>query len=172
MEELEKTYLLKFVPVGLENAETKEVLDIYLPSTSDHAVLRIRKSGTKYEITKKVPVVQGDASRHLETTIPLTEEEYGELSTLSGKRVRKIRYFFEKDGSNFEIDVFKDGLDGLVLVDIEFATIAEKDAFAIPDFCLVDVTQEKFIAGGMLCGKSYADIQEDLNRFDYKKVTM
>ena len=167
MEELEKTYLLKFVPLGLENATTNEVLDIYLPSTAAHAVLRIRKSGAKYEMTKKVPVVEGDASRQLETTIPLTEEEYTELATLPGKRIRKIRYYFEQNGNNFEVDVFKDTLEGLVLVDIEFTTIAEKGAFGMPDFCLVDITQEKFIAGGMLCGKSYSDITENLDRFKY-----
>ena len=36
-------------------------------------------------------------------------------------------------------------------------SIEEKDAFVAPDFCLVEVTQELFIAGGMLCGKRYAD---------------
>lgn len=39
-----------------------------------------------------------------------------------------------------------------------------------PDFCLVDVTQETFLAGGMLCGKRYADIEAGLDRFGYRKI--
>ena len=40
----------------------------------------------------------------------------------------------------------------------------------MPDFCLADVTQEKFIAGGMICGKSYEDIEKELKRFNYVKL--
>ena len=49
-------------------------------------------------------------------------------------------------------------------------TIAEKDSFVMPEFCLVDVTQEKFGAGGMLAGKSYEDIEQHLKRFGYVKL--
>jgi CYTH domain-containing protein len=68
------------------------------------------------------------------------------------------------------VDVFRDALDGLVLVDFEFETEAEKDEFPMPDFCLVEVTQEEFLAGGMLCGKSYDDIASDLSRFGYGRI--
>jgi CYTH domain-containing protein len=165
MEELELTYLLKYPPEGLKNSPSKELLDIYISP-----VLRIRKAGNKMELTKKVPIMEGDASRHMETTLSLSDEEYIELSQLPGKRVRKIRYSYEQSGTDFEIDVFQDGLKGLVLVDIEFDSVEKKDAFRIPDFCLVDITQEKFIAGGMLCGKTYTDIEKDLKRFGYQSV--
>jgi len=61
-------------------------------------------------------------------------------------------------------------LKGLILVDFEFDKMEEKDSFDMPDFCLVDITQEVFIAGGMLCGKSYEDIEEYLKRFGYIKL--
>ena len=69
-----------------------------------------------------------------------------------------------------EIDVFQGALKGLVLVDVEFETVEEKDAFEMPEFCLVEVTQEEFIAGGMLCGKSYEDIEEGLKRYNYSRI--
>jgi len=172
MEELEKTYLIKYIPDGLMAADKKELLDIYLPAHSEHSVLRIRRSGDTYEITKKESVVAGDFSRQLETTIPLTVEEYGDLSLLPGKRVHKIRHYFTQDGVNFEIDVFQDGLSGLVLVDVEFEKMEQKDALHLPEFCLADVTQEGFIAGGVLCGKVYADIEKDLEKFNYKPVSL
>ncbi len=66
--------------------------------------------------------------------------------------------------------MFQGDLKGLVVVDFEFDSIEEKDSFEMPDFCLVDVTQEDFIAGEMICGKFYEDIESELNRFDYKKL--
>ncbi len=169
MEELERTYLLKEFPPNLEKASSKEMLDIYLPASSDHPHLRIRKSGDKHEITNKQPVAEGDSSRQIEQTIPLTPEEYTDLTAVPGKRIEKNRYFYEEAGQVYEIDVFKGALSGLVLVDVEFQSVEEKDDFKAPSWCLVEVTQEKFIAGGMLCGKSYADIKNDLARFQYKR---
>lgn len=169
--ELELTYLAKSLPAGMATAQRKEMMDIYIPATSPHPTLRIRKNGEKYEITKKEPIVDGDSSRQLETTIPLRPEEFAELSQLSGKLVAKTRYLYQENNINYEIDVFTGSLTGLVLIDVEFATPEEKSKFTPPEWCLVEVTQEKFVAGGMLCGKKYADIEVDLKRFNYQKLT-
>ena len=40
----------------------------------------------------------------------------------------------------------------------------------IPNFCLAEVTQEEFTAGGMLCGKSYEEIEPRLRGFGYSKL--
>ncbi len=168
--ELERTYLASGLPEGLDSCENKEILDIYLPGSSRHPTLRIRKNGGKYEMTKKEPVNEGDKSQQLEQTIPLTEEEFGDLSSVEGKRISKTRYVYDYKGHTAEIDIFNGGLKGLVLVDFEFKDEKEKDAFATPDFCLCEVTQEEFIAGGMLCGKRYEDIEADLSKFSYKRL--
>lgn len=42
----------------------------------------------------------------------------------------------------------------------------------MPEFCLADVTQDAFIAGGMLAGKSFKDIEKDLGKFNYQKITV
>ncbi len=169
-EEFELTYLAKDLPVGLLDSPVKEILDIYIPANADHAILRIRKSGDKYEITKKVPAVGTDSSHQIENTIPLTLEEFADLSTLPGKRVRKLRYYYREDETEYEIDVFQDGLSGLVVVDVEFSSNEEKAKFVPPIWVLADVTQEKFIAGGVLCGKSYINIEEQLLKYNYKKI--
>lgn len=41
--------------------------------------------------------------------------------------------------------------------------------FLAPDIALADVTQEDFIAGGLLAGKTYNDISAELGRFNYTK---
>jgi hypothetical protein len=42
----------------------------------------------------------------------------------------------------------------------------------MPDFCLTDITREEFVAGGMLCGKKYEDIDNELKRFGYERLTL
>jgi CYTH domain-containing protein len=171
MEEIERTYLPKTLPDGIENAPRREILDIYIPATAEHPTLRIRSAGEKYEITKKEPIYEKDSSRHLETTIPLSKEEFEELARLKGKRTRKTRYDYRENGIHYEIDIFRDGLAGLVLVDIEFNSSEEKNAFVPPEWCRAEVTQEEFLAGGMVCGKRYANLQAQLDKFGYKKIT-
>jgi len=167
--EQEKTYLAKFLPEDLDKYPKKEIVDIYYPKEAVHAVLRLRKNGSKYELTKKTDIGD-DKSQKLEQTVPLDENEYLALAHASGKKVSKVRYYYPYQGLTAEIDVFQDELSGLVEVDFEFNDIGKLKEFEIPDFCLVDVTNEDFAAGGMLCGKSYSDIEGELERVGYKKI--
>ena len=174
MIEIEKTYLAKYLPDNLKNYEYKEIVDIYLPTEHEHPTLRIRKTGDSFEMTKKEPVKGRDSSRQLEQTITLREDEYRELAAnIKGKRFRKLRYRYpHNNGLTAEFDVFQDDLKGLVIIDFEFETVEAKDNFPMPDFCLADVTQEKFIAGGMLCGKKYQDIEKELEKYNYQKLSL
>ena len=167
--ELEKTYLAKHLPERFERCSSKEIKDIYIPKESEHSVLRIRQNGDKFEITKKQPAQGADSSEQYEHTISLTKEEFSALEQVQGKKVRKIRYYHDHFGIQAEIDIFQDELSGLVLVDFEFSNKEDKDNFKMPEFCLVDITQDKCFAGGMLCGKSYGDIENHLNELGYKK---
>jgi CYTH domain-containing protein len=170
MIEREKTFLAKYLPDGLGTCRQLELLDVYLPISSKHPKLRIRKRGDKLEITKKTLLNPDDASTQVEQTIALSVDEFDELSKINGKRIRKIRYYYDYNGRCVEFDVFQDDLKGLVLVDVEFETSEEQHKFTIPNFCLTEVTQEDFLAGGMLCGKKYTDIINDLNRLNYRAI--
>ena len=168
--ELELTFLAKELPESIKTAKPTRIVDIYIPDTPEHSHLRLRQKGEKYEITKKTPVVEGNASEQIEQTISLTREEFFALSSCSKKRVAKDRYTVEIEGRVAEIDVFIDELKGLVLIDFEFSTVDEKSAFKTPSVVLADVTQEDFIAGGLLAGKTYSDIASELERFNYRRV--
>ena len=170
--ELELTYLARLVPEGLENCPSKLIVDVYYPPERDHASLRIRQRGDHYEITKKVMANGTDSSHQLEHTIELDEAEFKALTAAPGKRVAKRRYLYDYQGRTAEVDVFEGDLAGLVEVDFEFDDRDDQLAFQMPDFCLADVTQEAFAAGGKLAGKSYADIQTDLARYGYQPLHM
>lgn len=168
--ELELTYLAKELPRDLASKPNKLLVDVYYPSEDPHPLLRIRQKGDTYEITKKVMANGTDSSHMLEHTIQLTAEEFAALTAAPGKRVAKRRYDYEYQGRKAEIDVFEGELSGLVVVDFEFTDRDDQLAFQMPNFCLADVTQEAFIAGGKLAGKSYADISADLDRYGYQKL--
>ncbi len=170
--ELEQTYLARIIPNGLASCPSKLIVDVYYPADRDHASLRIRQRGDHYEITKKVMAHGTDSSHMLEHTIELDEEEYKGLTQNPGKHVAKRRYLYQFEGHTAEVDVFEGDLAGLVEVDFEFTDRDEQLAFQMPDFCLADVTQEAFAAGGKLAGKRYADIQSDLEKYGYKPLKM
>ena len=67
--ELERTFLLKNKPKGLNKCKFLEIIDIYLPAKVEHPILRIRKSGDRYAITKKEPISGTDSSEQSEKTI-------------------------------------------------------------------------------------------------------
>ena len=170
MKELELTYLAKYIPEGLLNCSSKRIIDRYIPAEIDHPVIRLRKAGEKMELTKKEPINGSDSSFQLEQTILLTQEEYLMFEKIPAKVVTKIRYNYPYQDRMVEFDIFEEDLSGLVLVDVEFESHKEKENFLIPKFCLVEVTQEKFTAGGMLAGKKFEDIQVELSKFEYIKL--
>ncbi len=171
MIELEKTFLAKSLPSSLSSCPTKEIIDIYIPEQFEHPKIRIRQNGHKFEITKKEPL-EDNPSEMLEQTINITLEEFNQLQKLPGKKIHKIRYLYNHDGQTAEFDIFQDKLYGLVIIDFEFDSIDKKTAFTMPEFCLCDITKEQFTAGGMICGKSYEDIENKLDSFGYKKLSL
>lgn len=168
--ELELTYLAKFLPKEVEGESCEEMLDIYIPKYSDFPVLRLRKKGKKFEITKKIPLNHGDYSSHIEHTIPLTLEEFEALKGSSSRTVSKIRFKAMIDGFKSEVDVFQRELQGLVLIDFEFGSEKDMQNFQPPDCCLVDVTQEREILGGQLAGKKYDDLRLWLAQKKYESI--
>lgn len=166
--EHELTYLAKNLPENIDQYPHKLIEDIYFPAEAVHPRLRIRRQDDSYAITRKTPLDASDAGAQQEENTIIDADEYSALAAGRGRSLSKIRYLMPYKGLTAEIDIFKGPLEGLVIIEFEFTTPEEKAAFATPDFCLADVTQEDFIAGGMLAGKSYTDIDVDLKRFDYE----
>ncbi|MFA6461830.1 MAG: adenylate cyclase [Candidatus Woesearchaeota archaeon] len=171
MIEHERKFLIKYLPELLHQCKFKEIIDIYLPAHHHNPNLRIRKNGNKYEITRK-EVIDGDTSKLKEDNLLINEEEFKELEKeITGKRVHKVRYYYPYQNLIAEIDVFQGDLKGLILVEFEFPSLEEKEGFTIPEFCLVEVTKtsKEVFAGGMLCGKKYVDIEQELKKWGYEK---
>ena len=134
--ELELTFLAKEIPEGIKDVIPTRITDVYIPDTTKHSHLRLRKRDNLYEITKKTPVKDGDASEQIEQTTPLTKDEFEALINCSQKRVSKDRYNIIIEGHNAEVDVFQDQLKGLVLIDFEFKNYFRKILIQNTEYCL------------------------------------
>ena len=168
--ELEITILPKRMPTEIEGVTPVRMVDVYIPEEVAHAHLRVRQKGEELVITKKQPLVD-DPSTQVETSIPLERDEYEALCKCSNRRVVKDRYKVEIAGRMAEVDVFREDLRGLVLIDFEFENEEARAAFELPDdLVLADVTREEFVAGGWLSGKSYEDIREKLEKYQYEAL--
>jgi len=170
--ERERTYLAKQLPFDLEKHPCTEIMDLYVPKNSEHAKLRIRMRGGSYVITKKNPVNENDPSIQIEQNIKITKNEFEALSKSSVDIIHKLRFEYPYLGYTAEIDVFMDKLKGLVLVDVEFTNKAQLTSFKIPDFCLAEVTNEHYLAGGVLCKETISSLRSKLNSYKYKKLCL
>lgn len=168
--ELELTYLAKYLPEDLANYPSKIIIDVYYPTNDPHPLLRLRQNGDTYQITKKNMASGDDSSHMIEETIHLTAAEFADLTATGGRRIVKRRFEYDYNGLLAEIDVFQENLRGLVLVDFEFTDRNIQNNFTMPDFCLADVTQDALTAGGMLAGKTYADIADGLKKYAYNPL--
>lgn len=169
--ELERTFLAKCIPRNIYGCPFIVIEDKYIPAKEKHPILRIRRKGNKFVITKKYRKVPEDPSTMVEETIILNEREYKALSQLENKGFAKQRFMYTyKPDHMCEFDIYQDALKGLVVIDFEFQTQEEKESFAPPDFCLVEITAQEFLAGGMLCGKKYEDLEPELIKLEYKKL--
>ena len=175
--EREFTFLINELPADLDKFPSKIVEDNYIPASSDHPIMRIRRNGDKFTITKKHPVDaaddgrHGDSTRQVENTIPLSRDEYDFLNQLNGKRFKKRRFAYKINGYDAELDIYLDKLSGLAVIDFEFKSDEEMAKFVKPDFIGADISQEIITAGGMLAGKSYSDIAAELlKKYDYKPL--
>lgn len=169
--ELERIFLPKKLPDDLRQARQRTIDDLYIPVSEPHPIVRIRSAEGKYEITKKV-TSPTDPSVRTEETIPLSEDEYRALSAVVGKRLIKTRYYYERDGRVYEFGVYAGDLAGLVLIDVEFSSLDEVSQFQPPDFLGQEVTGKKFLRGGELAGKSYADIEKNLSELGYTQLSV
>jgi CYTH domain-containing protein len=161
MIEIEKTFLIKQFPKNISSYKSQKIKQGYISSSS--SPLRIRQRGNKFEITKKIPLKEGDFSSVNEINIPLTESEFNKLWPLVEKSLEKTRYLISiKNSLTAELDVFEKELKGLSFVEVEFTSQEQMASFNPPEWFGKDITQEDFSANIFLAGKSFLEIKKYL----------
>ncbi len=133
--EIERKFLVRRLPAGLGAYEAREIEQGYLCT---EPVVRIRRSGSRYELTYKS---KGFLARE-EHNLPLTKEAYLHLlPKIDGRLIQKKRYLIPlEDGLTAELDVFEGDLAPLLLAEVEFESEKDAAAFTPPEWFGEDVT--------------------------------
>ena len=125
--------------------------DVYIPNGDAHKDLRLRQKGEKYMVTRKRPIIDGDLTTMLETTIDLSKYEFNALSNGIKSTIEKERFLVDISKWRGELDIFTGRHAGLVIVEFEFQNKTDLANFEKnANLDLLDVTNIEWIAGGRL----------------------
>lgn len=133
--EIERKYLIGWMPENLEEYESCEIEQGYL---CREPVVRVRRQGEEWILTYKS---KGMMVRE-EYNLPLTEKAYLQLrEKTEGLLIAKTRYRIPlPDGLTAELDVFHGAHQGLVLAEVEFESEKQAEEFTPPEWFGREVT--------------------------------
>ena len=141
--EIERKYLIEKYTFDPDQYDSEEISQAYL---STDPVIRVRErcrhtdSGDQlsYELTVKG---RGLMARE-EINLVIDQDAYTRLAAKAeGHAVEKTRYRIPLSGSLIcELDVFKGGLNGLILGEVEFDSEEAAELFTPPDWFGAEVT--------------------------------
>ena len=137
--EIEKKFIPTNLPENLDQYKYHKLEQAYLNTSP---VVRISKEDDSYYLTYK----GGGMMARKEYNLPLNEESYYHLlEKADGNIISKTRFIIPiNDGKlTAELDVFHGKFKGLLLVEVEFSSVEEADAFQKPDWFGEEVTYDR-----------------------------
>ncbi len=137
MNEIERRYLTKKLPLNFHLLKGTEIEQGYLGATAEGRVFRLRRKGKRYYFTLKT----GEGLKREEYEIELTAEQFSMLWPLTERcRVEKERFDLDHEGSRIETDLFKGRHMGLVISEVEFPAVKDAERFSAPDWFGPEIT--------------------------------
>ncbi|MFN4153819.1 MAG: CYTH domain-containing protein [Paracoccaceae bacterium] len=137
--EIERKFLAAALP-DLQSLTAVEVRQGYLTSETDTVEIRLRQKGQASFMTLK----SGSGLLRTEYEIPLDPSQFDTFwPATEGRRIEKTRYLGALDGHTvFELDVFHGTLAPLIVVEVEFTSVAAARDFTPPAWFGDDVTED------------------------------
>ena len=136
MAEIERKFRVARLPTGLGNGAS--LRQAYVAVEGDVEV-RVRSDGTHHVLTVK----GGGGLERAEVEVAIDAAAFDELWGLAGDRhLEKIRHRVDLDGLTAELDLYAGPLAGLAVVEVEFPSRREAEAFDPPDWFGVELTGE------------------------------
>lgn len=138
--EIERKFLVDCLPPDFENLAGKTIRQGYVIDAAEGIELRVRQKQTACYQTVKM----GEGLSRTEIEIELSPDQFDRLWPYTeGRRVSKTRYTFPVGDYTAELDRFEGNLEGLLMVEVEFASVEDALGFAPPDWFGRDVTNDK-----------------------------
>ncbi len=140
--EIERKFLLQAAPKNMESVSGEVIMQGYVVGDG---IVRLRKKGEKYLMTVKSKRTADGLSRQ-EWEVEIPEFVFTLIWPHKiGRSIRKVRYSVPYHDYILEVDIFKGGLAGLILVECEFPDEASARKFVLPESLgeAVEVTADK-----------------------------
>ena len=131
MKEIERKYLLKDSIISLihEHSLKKHKITQFYTTITPSKGVRYRQMDDRYFKTVK----RGTGASREEKEVEISKNKFQKnLEHRIKEPVRKNRYMFEFEGKAYSIDVFKKGLKGLYILEIEFPNMKAFKQFKLP----------------------------------------
>lgn len=152
--EIERKFKVKRLPLELlESTSPLELTQTYLeaPEGEERRVRAINNE--KFVMTVKRPTANSNVREEIEKEISKEDYELF-LHQQIGTQIKKKRFKIPTDnGLTYELDIYEDGLKGLVVVEVEFPNEEIANNFAVPDWFGEEVTSNKAYKNASLAKK-------------------
>ena len=144
--EIERKFKPAILPENLNSYPHVKILQIYTEILEDGTETRFRKKGDEYFRSVK----QGVGLIRTEDEVLISEEEFQKAQSSVIGQVEKTRYKIPYDRWQVELDVYTGNLNGLIIAEIEFASIEDSKSFQPPDWLGKEVTENPIYANQYL----------------------
>lgn len=141
MQEIERKYLLKDSILSLiqEHGLQKHKISQFYTTISPDKGVRYRQMDERYFKTIK----HGSGPSREEEETEISEREFQKnLKNRIKEPIKKNRYMFDFDGKEYSIDLFKKDLKGFYILEIEFPSMKDFEAFELPDILVKHVIKD------------------------------
>ena len=136
--EIERKFLIKRMPAGLKKFRHNLIEQGYLATGRGGLQVRVRKKGPAFSLTYKQGTTKGERE---EREVRLTRAQFDALwPATAGRRLTKVRYDVPWKKHTIEIDIYRGGLEGLIVAEVEFDDRRSCANFEPPDWLGRDVT--------------------------------
>ncbi|WP_424927265.1 CYTH domain-containing protein [Amaricoccus tamworthensis] len=137
--EIERKFLVLNAP-DLDGLKSETVRQGYLSATEDKVEVRVRQKGAGFFLTVK----SGGSVVRSEHEVSLDQSQFDDLwPATEGRRLEKTRYSGSLErGETFELDVYSGTLAPLMVVEVEFPSLEDAEAFEAPAWFGTEVSGE------------------------------
>lgn len=147
--EIERKYTINHLPKEVDNILKITQKHIYRDPVCS---IRVRKSldlatnEAKYTHTIKAKGKDIEKFSIIELEKEITEEQFEEVKPFKGSSIiEKYRIIIPlEDGLKCEVDIFDKKLKGLIIAEVEFASIEQAENFKIPSWFEKEVSHNEF----------------------------
>ncbi len=147
--EIERKFLVRELPENLESYSHSSFTQSYI---SRNPVIRLRKIEKNGSESYVLTIKSGGLAVRQEFELPLQKAEYDRLfQKVEGRVLQKVRYLIPiENGYTAELDRFEGELAGLLLVEVEFPSVEEMNAFEPPSWFGEDVSDSPLYHNSVL----------------------